>query len=127
MLWTMGRIGEIVLRIGASAVRAEERGNGTEIDAHEDYDQDNGLWRAREREYLVEMAAGLVDRCLNGGLGEHMAAVGRVVAASLSSEIVRAKYVTSFPLDRVLTVNSGKTSRVDWTYRARVETIICGF
>jgi hypothetical protein len=103
LLWTLGKVGEIILRIGDTAIRAEERGSAIDVETPEDTNQDNQLWRAGERERLVEMAAGLVDRCLNGGLGEHMAVVGRVIAASLSAEIVRAKYVTFFPLLNTLT------------------------
>lgn len=103
ILWTMGKVGEIVLRIGATAISAEERGGTIDVETPEDPNQDNQSWRAGEREHLVEMAARLVDRCLNGGLGDHMAVVGRVIAASLSAEIVRAKYVTLFPLVSILT------------------------
>jgi hypothetical protein len=127
MLWTMGKVGEIVLRIGATAIYAEDQGSAIDTEPPEDPSQDNQLWRAGERERMVEMAAGLVDRCLNGGLGEHMAVVGRVIAASLSAEIVRAKYVTLFPFLSALTENSGKISRVDWTYRPKVETITYDF
>ena len=126
-MWAMGKVGEIVLRIGAAALRAEAQGKETNIDTAEDQKDDQQLWVSGERERLMEMAAGLVERCLDGGLGQHLAVVGRLVAASLSSEIIRAKY--GFPPYFIppfffLTKVVGRISRAAWTYHARVATII---
>ena len=95
VLWTMGRVGEILLRIGAAATREQEQGNAANSETVQGRKHENAIWRTGEREQLIEMAGDVVDRCLNGGLGEHIAVVGRLIAASLSAEIVRAKYVFS--------------------------------
>ncbi|KIM23772.1 hypothetical protein M408DRAFT_332143 [Serendipita vermifera MAFF 305830] len=99
IVWCMGKAGEIVLRIGAAALRAEARGKESSVEMTEDQANDQQIWSPEERERLVEAASELVDRCLNSGLGEHMAVVGRVIAASLCAEIVRTKQNLKSGLD----------------------------
>lgn len=93
LLWGMGMLGEITLRIGLIALR----GTSSEQEFGATSARGGKLWKEGEKDALIQMSSGVLERCLSGIWGEHMAAVGRLITASLSDEIVRAKYVLSTP------------------------------
>jgi hypothetical protein len=101
LMWGMGRVGEIVLKIGVSIQRraTTNTANTSTVagEASEPKNHSNG-WKDGERERLTQMSASVVEKCLSGEWGENMVIVGRLIAASLSSEIVRTKYVSSYIL-----------------------------
>lgn len=71
-LAAMGKVGEIVLRIGVSS-------QGISFP-----------WGGDEEEFN-QMATEVVQKCLGGTWGEAMVIVGRVLEASVCGEIVRSK------------------------------------
>jgi hypothetical protein len=92
ILWGMGLIGEIILRIGVAAMRKEPgQEDKDSINSSEKISPAGRFWRDGEREEVVQIASGVVEKCLSGLWGDHMAIIGRLIAASLSDEIVRTK------------------------------------
>ena len=75
LIWALGWIGEIGLRIGFGS---DPVGPSTEE------------WMAPQPGY-DESVAGVVETCLSGTWGLGMVCIGRVLEACFSGEIVRAK------------------------------------
>lgn len=75
LIWALGWIGEIGLRIGFGS---DPLGPSTEE------------WMAPELGY-DDTVAGVVETCLSGTWGFGMVCIGRVLEACFSGEIVRAK------------------------------------
>lgn len=107
MLWGMGMVGEIVLWIGIAAMRQEpprEEGDGKDLS--EKFSQAGGFWKDGERDDLIQMASGVIEKCISGLWGDHMVVVGRLIAAALSEEIVRAKFVSFFLFIHIVELNT---------------------
>ena len=78
LIWALGWIGEIGLRIGFSSGPVGSVGPLTEE------------WMAPQPGY-DEVVASVMETCLSGTWGLGMVCIGRVLEACFSGEIVRAK------------------------------------